>query len=172
MNIRPIEDRRPSKSLGLWPAHIKHGTESGYNAHRYRKDGGCDSCREGHRLYTAEKKREREERLARGEKVTHPGSKPKPVEHGTERGYQQHRRQKEDACEACKSAWSARMAADRRRRKDEMKSPKRISIPTKLLAAMYWAIADKETLAFMDDEIGKDLLDQIVQQHDEETNAA
>jgi hypothetical protein len=49
--------RGPKPGTALKP--IKHGTDAGYNAHRYRGERPCESCREAHAAYRAERKRER-----------------------------------------------------------------------------------------------------------------
>jgi WhiB family redox-sensing transcriptional regulator len=45
----------PKPSTTLKP--IKHGTDAGYNAHRYRGEQPCQWCREAHAAYNAERER-------------------------------------------------------------------------------------------------------------------
>ena len=46
------------------------------------------------------------------------GRPPKPIEHGTFRGYQTHRRRGEDPCDDCYEAMSAKSRADYLRKKE------------------------------------------------------
>jgi hypothetical protein len=59
-----------------------------------------------------------------------------PREHGTDRGFEQHRRRGEPACDPCKKAHSVRVTEWRRNHRRDDARPRTI-IPTELLGKLY-----------------------------------
>lgn len=103
----------------------------------------------------------------------------KPINHGTEGGYNQHRRRGEDACDDCKKAksdysWAMHKANMERKgipisQRQRRAGPRAdtISVPIKLFAALYWT-ADTHTLAALDQHFGEDRIDTVIKKSEEE----
>ena len=117
---------KPSRHLAA------HGTESRYRW-EVENGGSCEVCRKAHGARGARDKAAR----ALSDDLAYPGGwkrrgvilvpdaprpvdrtdggriQPKPIEHGTDRGFQQHRYRREEACDACRVAHNADMAKRR-----------------------------------------------------------
>lgn len=103
----------------------------------------------------------------------------KPIRHGTENGYNQHRRRGQEACDSCKKAKSeyswARHKENMERKGTPIKSlPNRtrkpvstVQMPIKLFAALYWT-ADAHTLAALDAHFGEKRIDTLIKKSEEE----
>ncbi len=55
--LRAEKRRRAGGVRRKAPTNIDHGTDAGYNAHRYRGEQPCQWCREAHAAYNAERER-------------------------------------------------------------------------------------------------------------------
>lgn len=90
---------------------IDHGTNKGFQGHRYRKEVSCDACREARRVY---------QRASRAKARAAAGKKPHTsAEHGTVSGAAIHYRAKEKPCEPCRVAVNAKAREYVARRKAE-----------------------------------------------------
>jgi len=86
------------------------GTNGAYQRHRRNGETPCEPCVEARRVYNREKKRIEREKA---------GVKPRqilPREHGTLRGYRQHKSLGEPKCDPCKEAHNADERARRAKR--------------------------------------------------------
>ncbi|WP_143549005.1 hypothetical protein [Rhodococcus sp. ACS1] len=82
----------------------------------------------------------------------------KPIAHGTNNGYQQHKKHKTEVCVACRMAHNAYNAERRRLNREENPS---VTIPIALLDKIYWQ-ASPEVLAALDQHFGAKKLDALL----------
>lgn len=101
------------KTPGATLAPIAHGTEKGYRQHYRRDETPCDPCREA---YNAAQVGRRVGRVRYKPRPPQPRT-PQPIEHGTDRGYQAHRRLQTEPCDACRMARADYIKAFRLARK-------------------------------------------------------
>lgn len=154
---------------------IEHGTHQGYKTHIRRAETACDGCREAWRIYRLGKEREKGVKpLVRKVLVED------NISHGTDYGYEQHRKLKTPTCKACRAAHAA--AARRTRENPKVKDRERqlsgkrlrygrVQLPLDLFVQL-WYTADKKTLEAMDDEFGKERVDKWIKMNEEAQGAS
>jgi WhiB family redox-sensing transcriptional regulator len=100
------ERRKIRADLGLNVALQPCGTRAAYIRHRANDEHPCDDCQRANVDYHAA-------RAGRAPQPGRTGRTALPEEHGTARGYRQHRRTGTATCAACRAAWTAYCAGER-----------------------------------------------------------
>ncbi len=89
------------------------------------------------------------------------------IPHGTERGYAAHQRYNIPSCKPCRTA-HAEYQAQWRRSRNDVRIPKRVSIPLELFTELYLNCGDIAVQARTETVVGPGRLSNYVAYHDGE----
>lgn len=95
----------------------------------------------------------------------------KPPDHGTDAGYQWHRRHKVPVCDPCRMAHNGYTAAQHRSLEADRKSgqaphkEEHVAIPLSTFAELYWT-ASARALRQLDEAFGRDKVDEMIKRAD------